>query len=206
MGRAALWPGVFLDRDGTLVEERHFLANPEDAVLIETVPKALADLRAAGFKLVVVTNQSGIARGLYTESDYHAVAKRIDKLLDEAGANVDGTFYCPHHPDFTGPCECRKPLTGMYRQAAEVLGIDLAGSYFVGDKVSDVLPALELGGAGVLVRTGYGSEEESRIPDGVTVVDHVGDVARFITQVAVDGPKSAASPVADGVDPAPGSP
>ena len=187
-GRETLRPGVFLDRDGTLIEERTYLADPENAVLIATAPRALADLRSAGFKLVVVTNQSGIARGLYAESDYHAVAKRVDELLVQAGVSVDGTFYCPHHPDFGAPCSCRKPLTGMYRHAAKVLGIDLAGSYFVGDKISDVLPALELGGTGILVRTRYGLEEEPRVPDGVAVVDHVGDAARFITQLAGSGP------------------
>ena len=187
-GGETLRPGVFLDRDGTLIEEKTYLADPEGAVLIASAPRALTELRSAGFKLVVVTNQSGIARGLYAESDYHAVAKRVDELLDQAGVSVDGTFYCPHHPDFGTPCSCRKPLTGMYREAAELLGIDLAGSYFVGDKISDVLPALELGGTGVLVRTGYGSQEEPRIPEGVAVVDDVGDVARLITRLAGGGP------------------
>lgn len=188
-GGDTLRPGVFLDRDGTLIQEKTYLADPEGVVLIDTAPRALADLRSAGFKLVVVTNQSGIARGLYTENDYHAVAKRVDEVLARVGVPVDGTFYCPHHPDFGVPCDCRKPLTGMYRQAAKALGIDLAGSYFVGDKISDVLPALELGGMGILVRTGYGSEEEPRIPDGMAVVDDVGDAARFITQLAGGGPK-----------------
>ena len=133
MSEATLGPGVFFDRDGTLINERVYLSDPERAVLIATAPRALADLGAAGFKLVIVTNQSGIARGLYTEIDYHAVAKRVDELLVQAGASVDETVYCPHHPDFGGPCDCRKPLTGMYRQAAEVLGIDLARSFYVGD-------------------------------------------------------------------------
>lgn len=190
MSEATLGPAVFFDRDGTLIRERVYLSDPENAVLIDTAPRALADLGAAGFKLVIVTNQSGIARGLYAESDYHAVAKRVDELLVQAGASVDETVYCPHHPDFGGPCDCRKPLTGMYRQAAEVLGIDLAHSFYVGDKVTDVLPALELGGKGILVRTGYGCDEESGVPDGVTVVDHVGDAAQLIMRLADAVPKA----------------
>ena len=171
---------VFIDRDGTLTEERFYMSDPDQVVLLPGTATALLDLREAGFKLVVVTNQSGIARGLYSEDDYHAVAKRLDDLLVEAGSPVDATMYCPHHPDFGTACGCRKPATGMYRQAAAELGIDLADSYYVGDKVADVTPAHELGGVGVLVRTGYGEEEAARVPAGTSVVEDLVDAARLI--------------------------
>ncbi len=171
MAAPDLRPAVFVDRDGTIVGEAHYLADPERVELVPGALAALRDLRSAGFVLVTVTNQSGIARGLYTEDDYHAVATRITAMLAEGGAAVDRTEYCAHHPRVTGPCACRKPGTGMYRSAAGELGIDLGASFYVGDKVTDVLPALELQGQGVLVRTGYGTEHEGSVPEGTWVVD-----------------------------------
>jgi D-glycero-D-manno-heptose 1,7-bisphosphate phosphatase len=163
---------MFLDRDGTLMVEREYLADPAGVTLVDGAVDALARLqRDAGLPVVIVTNQSGIARGLYTEADYHRVAARLQSVLEEAGVPPDGTYYCPHHPDLTGPCSCRKPGTGMYERAAAELGLDLAASWYVGDKVSDVLPAVTLGGKGILVRTGYGAGEEGRVPAEVAVVD-----------------------------------
>ena len=114
--------------------------------------------------MVVVTNQSGIARGLYGVEDYEAVARRLDELLADHGLRLDATHFCPHHPDVSGDCCCRKPATGMHLAAADELGLDPIGSFFVGDRVRDLAPALELGGEGILVRTGYGSEEEGALP------------------------------------------
>ncbi len=171
---------VFVDRDGTLTEERFYMSDPDQVILLPGAATALSDLREAGFRLVIVTNQSGIARGLYSEDEYHAVAKRLDDLLVEAGSPVDVTMYCPHHPDFGPACECRKPATGMYRQAAAELGIDLADSYYVGDKVLDVTPSLELGGVGVLVRNGYDVDESAQVPADTAVVDDLMGAARLI--------------------------
>ena len=171
---------VFLDRDGTLIEEGLYLSDPEQVVLLPGAATALSDFRKAGFLLVVVTNQSGIARGLYSEDEYHTVAKRLDDLLAEAGSPLDATMYCPHHPDFGPACQCRKPATGMYRRAADELGLDLADSYYVGDKVADVMAAHELGGGGVLVRTGYGEEEAALVPAGTVVVENLVEAARLI--------------------------
>jgi D-glycero-D-manno-heptose 1,7-bisphosphate phosphatase len=164
-------PAVFVDRDGTIISERSYLADPEGVTLIPGVVSALVDLRAAGLALVTVTNQSGIALGLYSEADYHAVAGRLEAELAAAGTHFDLTEHCPHHPDVTGPCRCRKPATGMHRRASEALGLDLGRSYYVGDKVPDVLPAVELGGQGILVRTGYGSAHEADVPEETWVVD-----------------------------------
>jgi D-glycero-D-manno-heptose 1,7-bisphosphate phosphatase len=175
-----LQPAVFLDRDGTLIEEKVYLSDPNGVVIVPGTFEALRELREVGFGLVTVTNQSGIARGYYTEADYHAVAARVNELLDEAGASVDDTRFCPHHPDVTGPCACRKPATGMYLAAAADLGLDLRASYYVGDKLTDVLPALELEGQGILVRTGYGREQEANVPKGIWVVDDVRAAAERI--------------------------
>lgn len=171
---------VFIDRDGTLVSERYYLADPEAAVLLPGAVGALRALRQAGFALVLVTNQSGIARGLYTLADYHAVAARVDDLLGEAGVPVEATYFCPHHPDESPPCGCRKPATGMYLQASGELGLDPEASWYVGDKITDVLPALELRGRGILVRTGYGRDLEEAVPDGVAVVDDLAAAAEHI--------------------------
>ena len=185
---------VFLDRDGTLIKEKVYLSDPVRVALLPGTAAALSDFRDGGFVLVVVTNQSGIARGLFSENEYHAVAKRLDDLLASAGSPVDATMYCPHHPDFGPDCECRKPGTGMYRRAATELGLDLANSFYVGDKVLDVTPALELGGVGVLVRTGHGVEESARVPAGTAVVEDLGAAAQLI----LSGGLSVAGP---GVDP-----
>lgn len=173
-------PAVFLDRDGTVIAEADYLADPDGVELVPGAAEAIRRLRTAGFAVVVVTNQSGIARGLYEESDYHAVARRLDGLLADRGARPDATYYCPHHPDFTGPCECRKPGTGLYRRAARELDLDLGASFYVGDKPTDVEPARILGGTGILVRTGYGAAAESEVPDGVEVVDDVVSAADLV--------------------------
>ncbi len=175
-----LRPAVFIDRDGTLITERSYLAHPDGVELVPGAVEALSELRRAGFALVTVTNQSGIARGLYREADYHAVANRVAEVLDEAGVPPDDAQYCPPHPDVTGPCDCRKPATGMYLRSAALLGLDPAASYYVGDKVTDVLPALALGGRGILVRTGYGAEHETAVPPEVRVADDLRAAARLI--------------------------
>jgi len=181
---------VFIDRDGTIIEERGYLADPEGVALIPGAAEALKSLREAGLGLVVVTNQAGIARGFYSEREYRAVAGRLDEVLREVGAPVDLTLHCPHHPDFGEPCDCRKPSTGMYRRAAAALRLDLEKSYYVGDKIGDVLPAAELGGRGLLVRTGYGIDEEPSVPEGVVVVDDLHAAARRISEwrTGVDPP------------------
>ena len=173
-------PAVFLDRDGTLIAEKEYLADPAGVEPIPGAAEALLALAGAGYRLVIVTNQSGIARGLYAEADFHAVQKRVEECFAEAGVRFDGVYYCPHHPEVTGPCECRKPGLGMYRRAARELGLDLARSIYVGDRVSDVLPARDLGGLGFLVRTGYGELHAAQAPPDVVVVDDVAEVARVV--------------------------
>lgn len=180
-GAARARPALFLDRDGTLIEDADYLADPEGVVLLPGAVEALGRFRAAGWATVVVTNQSGIARGLYTRDDYRAVARRLDAMLRRAGVAVDATLHCPHHPEFSGPCGCRKPAPGMLLAAGRALDLDLVGSVMVGDKLSDLLAGAAVGAAPFLVRSGYGrrteSESEGRLPEGTQVVDGLIEVA-----------------------------
>ncbi len=142
---------AFLDRDGTLVEDLHYLSDPGAVRLLPHVGESVRRLNDAGVLVVVVTNQSGIARGLITEAQYEAIRSRLQAILRDEGARIDATYHCPHHPDIDGTCECRKPGTGMYRRAAAELGIDLKRSLYVGDRFRDVSPGIELGGMAFLV-------------------------------------------------------
>lgn len=151
-GRAA----AFLDRDGTIVHDPGFLRDPDAVQLLEGAAGAIRRLNEAGWLVVTISNQSGIARGLYTTADYHAVQRRLEALLAERHARIDASFFCPHHPEVTGPCACRKPGTKLFEDARRALGIDFARSWFVGDRPSDVAPARALGGHGLLVLTGQG--------------------------------------------------
>jgi len=142
---------VFLDRDGTLVRDPGYLHDP---ALVELLPGVLEGLRALardGWPLVVVSNQSGIARGLFGPGAFHAVMARIEELLAPHGVRFAGTYFCPHHPDVTGPCACRKPGVELFQRAARELGLDLRRSWFLGDRAQDAEPASRLGGRGLLI-------------------------------------------------------
>jgi histidinol-phosphate phosphatase family protein len=142
---------VFLDRDGTIIEDTGYLADPTAVRLLRGAAPAIARLNRAGLPAIVVTNQSGIARGLFDESAYLAVARRLDALLAAEGARLDAHYHCPHHPDFTGPCDCRKPGPLLYRAAAADHRLHLAESWWVGDRMRDVVSAEPLGGRGILI-------------------------------------------------------
>jgi len=144
-------PAAFLDRDGTLIHDAHYLRDPAQVKLIDGVPAALHSLAKAGFALVVITNQSGIARGLLSEADYEAVRARLDVILANEGITLDASLHCPHEPSISGPCDCRKPGTLLYEQAIAALNLDASRSLFAGDRWRDVAPGLTLGGTAVLV-------------------------------------------------------
>jgi D-glycero-D-manno-heptose 1,7-bisphosphate phosphatase len=176
-GRAA----VFLDRDGTVIEDAGYLADPAGVRLLPGSADGIARLNRAGLPVVVVTNQSGIARGRLSEADYLATEARLDALLAAAGARISAHYFCPHHPDVTGPCECRKPGTLLYRQAAERFGLELGASWWVGDRLRDIEAATTLGGRGILVRTGEG-RHEAGLPAAASydVVDDLAAAAGLI--------------------------
>jgi D-glycero-D-manno-heptose 1,7-bisphosphate phosphatase len=142
---------VFLDRDGTIIGDTGYIATPATVRLLPGAAYAISRLNRAGLPAIVVTNQSGIARGLFDEAAYIATARKLDELLGAAGARLDGHYHCPHHPDFTGPCECRKPGPLLYRRAAADYRLHLARSWWVGDRPRDVLPAERFNGQGVLI-------------------------------------------------------
>ncbi len=149
---------VFLDRDGTIIVDKHYLRNPDDVELIPDAGLSLARLKRAGYQIIVVSNQSGVGRGFFTEIDVMLVNTRIDNLLFDYGARIDAYYYCLHNPDDSSTCSCRKPSDGLYRQALSKFKIDLSKSWMIGDKMSDINFALKLGITPILVQTGYGKE------------------------------------------------
>ena len=151
-------PLALLDRDGTIIAERHYLSDPADVELLPGAAAAITALGDAGFAVAVVSNQSGIARGYYDWNDVERCNARMSELLAEEGAAVDGIFVCPHHPD--EGCACRKPAPGLAREALAALGGDPSRCIVVGDKDCDAALGEALGATTVLVRTGYGAETE----------------------------------------------
>ena len=154
---------IFLDRDGTLNEDPGYISDPEKVVLFPETGKALALLKKYGFLLIVISNQSGIARGLMTGKDVDAVNERINNLLSEHKVKIDAFYYCPAHPDYSSEedCECRKPSPKLLFEAVKEFNIDLQKSYFIGDTVSDVQCGKKAGIKTILVRTGKGQESFS---------------------------------------------
>jgi histidinol-phosphate phosphatase family protein len=171
----------FLDRDGTIIHDADYLRNPDEVELMPGAATAIARLNARAIPVVVVTNQSGIARGLLTQVDYEAVRSRLDAILAAEGARIDATYMCPHHPDFTGPCECRKPGTLLYRRAAEEHGLDLARSTYIGDRWRDVAPAHELGGRGILIAgPSTPKQDVERRTEGVDLVSSLAEAVALL--------------------------
>lgn len=156
---------VFIDRDGTINVDVDFLSSPSQLQLIPRSAEAIRELNDLGIAVVVITNQSGIARGLYTEDDLRRVHEAMDSELKKFGATVLEYFYCPHHPEEGLPpyrieCECRKPKPGMLNQAKEKYGFNLTRSFVVGDKCIDVQTGKAVGAVAIQVATGYGEKEK----------------------------------------------
>ena len=177
-------PAVFVDRDGTIIREAEYLSDPAAVELLPGAAEGLRAFRAAGYPVVIVTNQSGIARGYYGEAEYRAVEAEVERQLAEAGVAVLGAYHCPHHPDHTGPCRCRKPEPGLFEDAAAAHDLELSASVFIGDRLRDIEPGRALGGTAVLVRTGYGGEEEAAAPADVLVVEDLAAAAGAILRPA----------------------
>ena len=150
---AAGTPAVFLDRDGTIIIDRHYLGDPEGVELLPGAAAAVARLNAAGTPVILVTSQSGIGRGYFTLEDYERVSRRLDEVLAAEGAHLDGSYMCPHAPDVVTPCSCRKPGVLLYERAIVEHGLDGARSFFIGDMWRDVAPARAFGARGILIPT-----------------------------------------------------
>ncbi len=156
-------PAVFLDRDGTLIREVGYLSRPEQVELLPGAIEGLQQLQQCGYALVIVSNQSGVARGYFPESAVHVVHHHLLDLLESRGIHITGVYYCPHHPEgsvkkYRKPCRCRKPEPGMVEQAVRDLALDLSRSVIIGDKASDIELGKRLNIKTVLVLTGYGKE------------------------------------------------
>jgi len=174
-------PAAFLDRDGTILIDPAYLHQPERVRFFPGAAEAIGRLNAAGLVVVTVSNQAGIARGMYDESAYNAVQQRLRELLATYGARLDASYFCPHHPEFSGPCECRKPGLKLFQQAQAALDIDFTRSFWVGDRLSDVEPARVLGGRAFLVETGRGADHRAQAR--VLGVPVVADLAAAVDEI-----------------------
>ena len=168
-------PAVFIDRDGTVIEEAGYLDRLDRLVFFPYAVDAVRLLKRAGFAVVIVTNQAGVGRGIYGEQFVHDTHALIAARFAAAGAGVDAFYYCPHHPDATVAryrvaCDCRKPAPGMLHKAAADLDLDLTRSFAIGDKWSDVKAGEAAGTRSLLVRTGYGRTTEGSRPEGTRAV------------------------------------
>lgn len=179
---------VFLDRDGTLIEEVGYLDRPDRVTLYPFATDAVRALNRAGIRIVMVTNQSGVARGFFSEAVVNDVHSHIAGLLAAGGARIDAYYYCPHHPDgcvseYAVACECRKPGRALVDRAVRELGVDPERSFAVGDRWADIGLARGIGGRGILVRTGYGAGVEHKAPAGLeadAVVNNLVEAASWI--------------------------
>lgn len=172
-------PAVFLDRDGTLIEDVGYLDRVERLQFYPWSVESVRLLNNAGFQVVIITNQAGVARGFFKEAFLADVHGEIRSRFAAGGARIDGFYYCPHDPDapveaYRQVCDCRKPLPGLVHKAAQDLSLDLTRSFVVGDRWLDVRVGRAVGARSLLVRTGYGRTEEANGPPGVRA-DHVAD-------------------------------
>ena len=161
---------VFLDRDGTIVEDVGYMNNPRQIQFIPGSIDAIKKLNEAGYKVVVITNQAGIARGLITEDMLQTIDKTLHKWILNGGAHLDGIYYCPHHPEhgvhpYKQDCECRKPHPGLIKRAHRDLDIDLSQSFMVGDKATDIQAGRRAGTKTILVESGRGEGEKPRLKE-----------------------------------------
>jgi len=182
-GKAA----VFVDRDGTLIRDPGYLCRQEQLEILPRVPEALRMLHKKGYKVVVITNQSAIARGRLTESLLAEIHRELLRRFAQAGAEVDGVYYCPHHPTeglepYRTVCDCRKPKTGMIRKAAAELGLAPSRSYVVGDQSTDMELAAGCGAKGIWIN--HSGRAPDEIPPGAAhVVENLWEAARWLAPV-----------------------
>jgi histidinol-phosphate phosphatase family protein len=151
---------VFVDRDGTIIEDAHYIKSPDQVRLLPGAGEAIRKINGAEIPVIVITNQSGIGRGLITVDDYKAVTERFHALLAEHGAHIDGSYFCPDHPARTGPSTCRKPATKMFENAIRDFALDPAKVAYIGDRWRDVAAATTLGGRGIMIHSPMTTDED----------------------------------------------
>ncbi|EKT53392.1 D-glycero-beta-D-manno-heptose 1,7-bisphosphate 7-phosphatase [Providencia sneebia] len=181
-------PAIFLDRDGTINIDHGYVHKIDDFQFIEGAIEAMAELKKMGYALVVVTNQSGIGRGIYSEDDFMQLTEWMDWSLADHDIDLDGIYFCPHHPEATDEiyrldCDCRKPKPGMLLDAKSFLNIDMASSYMVGDKLADMQAGKAANvGTTVLVRSGQ-EVTEAAIESSDFVIDSISDLPNMIKNI-----------------------
>lgn len=175
-------PAIFLDRDGTINEDRGYLGNPNQVRILPGVADALALLKEKGWLLVVISNQSGIGRGYYGHEDLHTVQNRIEAELKTYGIIFDGCYFCPHDPK--DKCTCRKPEPGLLLQAAAEMDLDLKRSWMIGDKLSDIIAGERAGCHPILIEVNQISNSHQEIPEGVTFQPDLLSAARHIVNIS----------------------
>lgn len=191
--------GIFLDRDGTINDEVDFLRSPEELHLLDGSAEAIRELNECGWQVFVITNQSGIARGLLSEQQLAEIHTKLVSDLKSHNAHIDAIYYCPHHPDYgEAPyrknCDCRKPNTGMIKQAAREFHIDTQKSFIVGDRMFDMQAGINSHMQTILVLTGYGKEELALCKQHNVHIDYIADnlagAVRYIKQTMQHKPQS----------------
>jgi D-glycero-D-manno-heptose 1,7-bisphosphate phosphatase len=161
---------VFLDRDGTIIEDSGYINHPVQVHFIPGAIGAIKKLNAAGYKVIVITNQSGVARGLFSEDMLQTVDKYIQKTILNGGAHLDGLYYCPHHPEhgiypYKQECDCRKPNPGLIKKAAKEHQIELGSSFMIGDHSTDITAGHRAGVKTIFVTTGHGAKEKAHLKE-----------------------------------------
>lgn len=173
---------VFLDRDGTIMEDAHYIKSPDQVRLIPGAAAAVRRINDAKVPAIVVTNQSGIARGIFRLEDYEAVRKHFEWLLEAEGAHIDASYFCPHHPSVTGPCDCRKPATGMFEAAMRDFRVDPASAAYIGDRWRDVVASKKLGGRGIMISSHMTTDDDRRKAreDGIETAHSLADAVEML--------------------------
>lgn len=173
---------VFLDRDGTIIRDVSYLSRPEDIELLPGAATAIGRLNAAGSAVIVITNQSGIARGRFTVADYMRTQRRLDELLLERGAMITATYFCPDHPDFASACGCRKPGTLLFERAISEHSLDMTSPAYAGDRWRDLEPYKSLGGMPILIGGPNTPPEDAQraTENGITKVASLSDAVDIL--------------------------
>jgi len=171
----ALPKAVFLDRDGTIMEDAHYIKSPNQVRLLPGAAAAVKRLNDAKIRVIVATNQSGIARGKFTVQDYEAVRARLESLLKAEGAHIDASYYCPHYPSITGPCNCRKPGLKMFTDAMLDSMLEADDVAYIGDRWRDVTAATKLGGRGIMINSPMTTDADRRLAqdDGIETAESI---------------------------------
>jgi len=173
---------VFFDRDGTLMRDAHYIKSAEQVQLLPGAAAAVKRINDAGIPAIVVTNQSGIGRGLFTIEDYERVRARFEALLAAEGARIDASYYCPHHPSAGPACNCRKPGTQMFEDAIRDFELDPKRVAYVGDRWRDVAASKKLGGRGIMITSPMTTPEDRRLAakDGIEIAGSLADAVGML--------------------------